>query len=121
MINKVNWAELMDRESEQSEVLSGEELQFDLYVQINEVKQIWEILEAVRQKPAAEKAKYLADNEPFLHQLASELWGDAQEVLEGLSLEPVILGMTTEYMNTVRDIFNLLVELGVEVNDVAER
>src|SRR5690606_3269988 len=79
------------------------EIKFDIYVKIRELKQISEGLHRIHSLPKKEKETWLSDNESFMSEMMESVLQETMGTIDGIQLDSEALELSVELVSTMRD------------------
>lgn len=90
---------------------SKEEVKFDLYLKLREIKEISRYLEKILLTKEEKRMLWVNENEDLIHQLLDSFITDSTLILDGMTLDGEAMSMSVDLMSHLRQLFNVLQSL----------
>lgn len=88
-----------------------EEVKFDLYLKIREIKQISLYLESILSLDSNKREKFVIDNKEMLEDLLDNLFDESITIVDGASLDKEAMNLTISLIQTVRNTVTVIQNL----------
>jgi hypothetical protein len=88
--------------------INTDEVKFDLYLKIREIKQISGFLQKILLLTRDRRSIWLKENEDMVNQLMDSFLTDSTLALDGMQLDSEAMKMSVELMASLKNVFNIL-------------
>jgi len=85
-----------------------DEIKFDIYVKLRELKQIGEGFKKLSGLPEAERLSWLSEHENFLSDMMDSFLNETMGTIDGVALDSETLELSVELVSTMRDTMNIM-------------
>lgn len=85
-----------------------EAFKFDMYVKIQELRQISEGLKSIEKLPSADKYAWIEENEAYIMEMMESVLYDSVGIIDGIQLDTESMKLSIELVSTMRDTMTIV-------------